>query len=451
MATLSLRLTTKGANLKGQLAVECSTKSEGAPVKRHYKVVKNLKAPVFTPECWNAKQGLFIAGPNAAHNNQVITTLLNELQEMIDTGVFTDGKQLFEAFEFKQGKKELVQVLTFGKFVEKILNDLKTEGRTSNYEQYNTLLNSLAGINKKQSKHHKRFAQPMFGGIKLIDTPLSAISNKHFIAFGDWIMKVKGGCGYRNLMTTFKAVISKAHQQELTTAILTFKFKDHIPVKAQAEMSAKQRIRVNGQSITILTQEEFQAFLDFDMMTIAPPQKRFQELCQLYKDVVLLMYYTKSRPADVLSFRFGKEYDEESHTIVYTPRKLVGRRTCFGHQICVTLQLPKEAVEIINRYKDQSKGGYLLPLPMNERAWDLTTEFPTWYIRVKNVEQRINQYLKKVAVALSLDVKDLSMYDFRHSAITHAIRAGENVFLVAQQAGTSVVNIEKHYFNAVRR
>ena len=152
----------------------------------------------------------------------------------------------------------------------------------------------------------------------------------------------------------------------------------------------------------------------------------------------------------MISLRHGKEYDEESHTIVYTPRKLASRINAKGRPCCVTLSLPKQAIAIINKYKGRSKGGYLIPLPMNEREWDIPTEFPTWYIRVKNVEQRINQYLKKIAVALNLEVKDLSLYDFRHSAITHAVKAVENVFMVAQQAGTSVNNIEKYYYNAVR-
>ena len=228
----------------------------------------------------------------------------------------------------------------------------------------------------------------MYNGIRIFDIPLRAISNRHFIAFGDWIKEVKSGAGYRNLMTTFKAVVSKAHQQELTNNTLTY--------------------------------------------------------------LILLLYYTRSRPADVISLRHGKEYDEESHTIVYTPRKLASRINAKGRPCCVTLSLPKQAIAIINKYKGRSKGGYLIPLPMNEREWDIPTEFPTWYIRVKNVEQRINQYLKKIAVALNLEVKDLSLYDFRHSAITHAVKAVENVFMVAQQAGTSVNNIEKYYYNAVR-
>lgn len=130
---------------------------------------------------------------------------------------------------------------------------------------------------------------------------------------------------------------------------------------------------------------------------------------------------------------------------------MVYRPTKDGSQRDVNIKLPQQAVEIINRYKGQSKGGYLLPLPMNDTEWDKITDFATWNTRVKNTEQRINQYLKKWAAALSLEVQNLKMYDFRHSAITHAINAGRDVFEVARLAGTSVDVIGKHYYNDVRK
>ena len=43
------------------------------------------------------------------------------------------------------------------------------------------------------------------------------------------------------------------------------------------------------------------------------------------------------------------------------------------------------------------------------------------------------------------------MYDFRHSAITHAVNAGGNVFDIAKAAGTSVDMIGKHYYNEIRK
>ena len=443
--TLELRLTTKGQNIKGQLAVECKTKN-GTQLKRHYKLVQGLKSPAYTPDCWNEKQGLFIAGENAAYNNQVTKSLIDALNALIATNSYTDGKQLFAAYEYALTHVVASKSMSLADYITLVLESEK-ERPTSNYELYNTLLNILNGKNKKRKNHTIEFEPAKFNGIKLADTPLNQIGNRHFEAFGIWIKTAKGGKGYKNLMTTFKAVISRAQKAGLTEMALTYDWRKYRPIKEQKAMTAKQRIEAKGRE----TADEFSQFEAFDVLAVVPPLKHSQQLAQLYKDAVLLMYYTKSRPTDVIGFTWAGNYDEDSNTLVYTPRKLAYRPDANGKTKVVTIQLPQQAVEIINRYKGQSKGGYLLPLPMNEIGWNVVTDFNSWNIRVKNVEQRINKLLKKIATALQLAVSDLSMYDFRHSAITHALNAGENPFAVAQMAGTSVAKIEQHYYNGIRK
>ena len=447
--TLELRLTTKGQNIKGQLAVECKTKN-GTQLKRHYKLVQGLKSPAYTPDCWNEKQGLFIAGENAAYNNQVTKSLIDALNALIATNSYTDGKQLFAAYEYALTHVVASKSMSLADYITLVLESEK-ERPTSNYELYNTLLNILNGKNKKRKNHTIEFEPAKFNGIKLADTPLNQIGNRHFEAFGIWIKTAKGGKGYKNLMTTFKAVISRAQKAGLTEMALTYDWRKYRPIKEQKAMTAKQRIEAKGREISILTADEFSQFEAFDVLAVVPPLKHSQQLAQLYKDAVLLMYYTKSRPTDVIGFTWAGNYDVDSNTLVYTPRKLAYRPDANGKTKVVTIQLPQQAVEIINRYKGQSKGGYLLPLPMNEIGWNVVTDFNSWNIRVKNVEQRINKLLKKIATALQLAVSDLSMYDFRHSAITHALNAGENPFAVAQMAGTSVAKIEQHYYNGIRK
>ena len=448
-ATLTLRLTTKGQNLKGRLAVECKTKN-GSQIKRHYKLVQGLKSPVYTPDCWNEKQGLFIAGENAAYNNQVTKTLLDALHALIASNSYADGKQLFAAYEYALTHVVASKSMSLADYVALVLDNEK-ERPTSNYELYNTLLNNLQGYDRKRKGQPQKFEPAKFNGSLLAETPLNQIGNRRFEAFGNWIKTAKGGNGYKNLMTTFKAVISRAQKAGLTEMALTYDWRKYRPIKEQKAMTAKQRIEAKGREVSILTADEFSQFEAFNVLAIAPKQKYFQQLAQLYKDAVLLMYYTKSRPTDVIGFTWAGNYDEDSNTLVYTPRKLAYRPDANGKTKIVTIQLPKQAVEIINRYKGQSKGGYLLPLPMNEISWNVVTDFKRWNVRVKNVEQRINKLLKKIAKALQLAVSDLSMYDFRHSAITHALNAGENPFAVAQMAGTSVAKIEQHYYNGIRK
>lgn len=441
--TLTLRLTTRGQNLKGQLAVECKVKGTST---RHYKVVQNLKSPAYSPDCWNEKQGLFIAGENAAYNNQVTKSLLDALNTMLSAGNYQSGKQLFEAYEYAQTHIVASASMSLADYVEVLMKQEK-ERATSNYELYNTLLNKLKGDNCKVKSKHTKFTPAAYNGKSLAATPLNEIDNQHFEAFGDWIKKECGGKGYKNLMTTFRAVISRAKKSRLTQITLDYDWRKYAPIVKREKMTAKQRIEAKGRAITILSTDEFERFAAYDVNGNAPKQY----LAQLYKDVVLLMYYTMSRPTDVISFNWLENYDEANQRLVYTPRKLANRPTANGSERLTIVNLPQQAVEIINRYKGQSKGGYLLPLPMNETEWDKVTDFATWNIRVKNVEQQINKYLKKLASALSLEVQNLKMYDFRHSAITHAVNAGGNIFEIAKAAGTSVDMIAKHYYNEIRK
>ena len=441
--TLTLRLTTRGQNLKGQLAVECKVKGTST---RHYKIVQKLKSPAYTPDCWNEKQGLFIAGENAAYNNQVTKSLLDALNVMLSAGSYQSGKQLFEAYEYAQTHIVASASISLADYVEVLMKQEK-ERATSNYELYNTLLNKLKGDNCKVKNKHTKFTPAAYNGKSLAATPLNEIDNQHFEAFGDWIKKECRGKGYKNLMTTFRAVISRAKKSRLTQITLDYDWRKYAPIVKREKMTAKQRIEAKGRAITILSTDEFERFAAYDVNGNAPKQY----LAQLYKDVVLLMYYTMSRPTDVISFNWLENYDEANQRLVYTPRKLANRPTANGSERLTIVNLPQQAVEIINRYKGQSKGGYLLPLPMNETEWDKVTDFATWNIRVKNVEQQINKYLKKLASALSLEVQNLKMYDFRHSAITHAVNAGGNIFEIAKAAGTSVDMIAKHYYNEIRK
>lgn len=449
MATefLTLRLTTRGQNVKGQLAVECRNRHTNT---RHYKLVQGLKNPAYTPDCWNEKQGLFIAGENAAYNNQVTKSLLDALNVMLSACTYQSGRQLFEAYDYAQNNIVATASMSLADYVGIVL-ERERQNPTTNYELYNTLLNKLNGNNRKHKKHHATFEPASYNGIRLADTPLNEISNRHFEAFADWINNECGGKGFKNLMTTFRAVISKAYDAGLTERVLKGNWRKLAKPKTRQKMTAKQRIEAKGRAITILSTDEFERFVAFDVLATAPKQQKFQLLAQLYKDTVLLMYYTMSRPIDVISFNWHENYDEDSHTLVYCPHKLMNRPTKDGTQRDVRITLPQQAIEIINRYKGQSKGGYLLPLPMNETNWDIITDFAKWNIRVKNVEQRINKYLKVWASALSLDVQKLTIYAFRHSAITHSVNAGHDVFEVARRAGTSVDVIGKHYYNDVRK
>lgn len=89
-----------------------------------------------------------------------------------------------------------------------------------------------------------------------------------------------------------------------------------------------------------------------------------------------------------------------------------------------------------------------MPLPMNETDWYKLDEkgYKKWERCRKNTIFAINSYLNKIAKAMKLEIPNLTMYVFRHSAITHAIKVHNiNASIVARWAGTSTKMIDKHY------
>lgn len=248
-------------------------------------------------------------------------------------------------------------------------------------------------------------------------------------------------------MTTFAATMERAAERYPGVRHLGYKWRnDGVKRQKRPErLTAQQLLAESKASIPALTMDELNRFLNFDLSTIAPPQTHRKRLVQIYYDTVLLMYYTASRPADVIQWDLEHNYCEQTTQITYIPHKLRNRG---GKR--VTINLCPQAIAIIEKYRGQSKGGYILPLPMNETAWgELDGEaYKLWETRRSRTLQSINRWLKRIAKALNLDVKKLTMYVFRHTSITHCInRYNMNVMKVAAMAGTSVSIINKHYYN----
>ena len=333
-----------------------------------------------------------------------------------------------------------------GEFMETIIAEERNKevGASSNYQLYNTLLNKLKGVNLKK---RTTFTPASFKGQNIHDTPISEITDYHFRAFGEWVKSDLGGAGYRNLMTTFAATLERAAERYPDIHHLGYKWrKDGVKRTEKAErLTAQQLLAASKADIPTLTIDELNLFLNFDLSKIAPPQAYRRRLVEIFYDTARLMYYTASRPADVIQWDWVHNYCEATGQITYIPHKLRNRG---GKR--VTINLCPQAIAIIEKYRGQSKGGYLLPLPMNETAWgNLYGEtYKIWETRRSRTLQSINRSLRRIATELNLDIKKLTLYVFRHSAITHCInRYNMNVMKVAAMAGTSVAIINKHYYN----
>lgn len=445
MANLTFKFTTNWSKAKGRLVLQCAIKGT---TTRHYMIVEGLKNP--DNSNWDEKNQCFVGlYDGITANNNTIKSLLDALKFLQSNLDCANGKELFAAYEesknvqAKAKSKDKEKVITFGDLVKRIYTDErgKQHGKSTNYQLYQNLYGKLTADNAATIE-----------GKRIANFPVNEISDTHAATFAKWILTALNGKNYRNLMTYFVAALNRASSYGLTVQRITYDWRKAKPKSKKAQtMTAAQRLNATANAVATITPDELSAFAAFDLNMIAPTQRRRKFLVELYRDTVLLMYYTKSRPADVIQWHAVSNYDEVNHCIVYTPHKLRNRVKDDTPETVVTLNAA--ALKIIEKYKGMSKGGYLLPLPINETSWGLLDGdvFAKWEIRRKNTIQHINEWLERIKNALNLNTPKLTMYTFRHSAITHALNNGENVFTVAMTAGTSVAMIEKHYYNRVSK
>lgn len=442
MSLLKIKLTLNGPNrYKGKLTVQCY---QPGTTTRHYMIVPGIDGE--NHGNWNDGLQCFIGTDRTTlHNNGIIDGVMTRLNELLSEYQFTSGKELFDAYRGVSGKLTRI-IPTLGEFLEFVVTEERGKEicASSNYQLYNTLLNKLKGINLKK---RTTFTPASYNGAMLYDTPVSEITDYHFRAFGEWIKSSLAGAGYRNLMTTFAATMERASERYPNIPHLGYKWRKDMSKKAERteRLTAQQLLTASKDDIPTLSVDELNRFLNFDLSSIAPPQAHRKRLVEIYYDTALLMYYTASRPADVIQWDWLHNYCEATGQITYIPHKLRNRG---GRR--VTINLCPQAIAIIEKYRGQSKGGYLLPLPMNETNWgELDGQtYKIWESRRSRTLQSINLWLRRIASALNLDVKKLTMYVFRHSSITHCINLyNMNVMKVAAMAGTSVAIINKHYYN----
>ncbi len=416
---------------KGTWSVECRYKGTTSP--RPSTLIEGLTAPSL--EHWDNKIKRFegrLTSTDVA-NNEILDALQSRCKELLDNPQITTPYEFIDALKTGNAPNS---VLTLSDFI-KTLIDEQRQNPTCNYQLYLSLFHNLLGENHKHPKEKVTyFAKPMCNGVAIADTPLTDVGDAQLSDFALWIKTVKGGANYKNLNATLLHVINVAKERGKNKQEIRFKFRSHAPKKSV--VSVKQD--------KVLTLEQFKAIEELSGTIINPTGYRNRSLQQLYLDAALLMYYTNSRPADVLLFRsdmLGTRKDGVT-ILTYIPYK----KRCYNVTEAVELPLPQQAIEIIDRYKNQSTGGYLLPFSMNENHWDITTVDGNqkWRTASNAVFGNINAHLKKVGAKVGLNFP-LSLYAFRRSAITTTVNlSGGNIALVAKRSGTSVKMIAKHYY-----
>lgn len=403
---------------------------KGQSTKRIWYLVDGIKQ--FDKKHWSKKEQCFLGGTqNDVDNNKLLEKLKKQCKELLDTGNITTPQQLIDAIKEDKTAKDTTEKL--GDFIKLLINEQR-QLPTKNYQLYLSLLHNLDGEDHKSAKGKvRKFEKPMYSGVTLVDTPLEKITDEHLMEFANWVKRVKNGKNYKNLNATLLHVVNEAKKRKKNFNVIEYRFREDAPI----------RVKTTTEPLKALTVEQFKKVLAFSGQVINPKGHRNRQMQPLYLDFALLQYYTMARPADVLLWRSDmiRTLPNGTKILEYIPYK---KRT---HDKPQQVQLPlnSNALAIIERYKCQSKGGYLLPFPMNETRWDITTKDGNdkWRIASNTILGNINAHLKKIGTLVG--VEGLTLYYFRRSVFSHVANTGINLALLAKHGGTSVKMLEKHY------
>ena len=229
---------------------------------------------------------------------------------------------------------------------------------------------------------------------------------------------------YKNISKTFRALLGKAHKDPEVDFRLgqigDFRFCDYSPCKYD----------VDTKHPDILDTEQLRAFLNADPYYLTPDYKNRAEI-GLYYDFCVFMFNSFFAPCDVIK---AKTRDITNRNTIMVRRKKTHRPV----EVPITPAMRK----IIDKYRGQSKDGYIFPIMDDKKEKMHKTKDYTF----KNFREKLNNWLKSVGRALELSF-DLYAYVFRHTAITVAIDNGLPVSFVSNAAGTSVEMIQQHYYN----
>lgn len=229
---------------------------------------------------------------------------------------------------------------------------------------------------------------------------------------------------YKNISKTFRALLGKASKDPDVdfniSQIGDFKFNDYNP----------NRYDTDSKHPDILTSEQLRAYLNANPFYLTPNYRNRDEV-ELYYNFCVFMFYSFFAPCDVIK---AKLKDITNRQTIMIRRKKTHR----------TVEVPiSPAMQIIiDKYRGQSKDGYIFPILDDKKERTYKTKDYTF----KAFREKINHWLKSVGKSLELDY-DLYAYVFRHTAITVAIDNGLPISYVSNVAGTSVEMIQQHYYN----
>jgi integrase len=236
---------------------------------------------------------------------------------------------------------------------------------TSNYVSFEALRNKLDGVIKKSNGRkggstvtYTDNVPRLANGKRLADVPIADVDNKVLSTYADWVQTKDNNSNYKVSNRVLKQIVTHAQESGYNNNTITFSYQKNT-IKTVNNNEPKKKVLSEAQIKQIEN-------LTADMFPIHSAQSKI-DTTELLLDAVLLLFYTLSRPADVINFRREQiSYKENSDgkltpVLTYVPFK---KRSHSNARI-VELPISDKAWAIMEKYKGQSKCGYILPFSCN--------------------------------------------------------------------------------------
>lgn len=335
-------------------------------------------------------------------------------------------------------KQTLLEYAVYYRNLWKSGNVVSYDTPSSNYRIYDKFISKLKGVKygvvMPWARQMKEFA----------DMPIADINNDTYKKFCKLVASYctkeyrdkKQDIGYKDTVKIFVAVVRRWHKEVNDNANFKFSY------KAFTRETPKPQSKNNQQTFT---DEQLKQLWEFDVTRIMPRVP--EETKQLYLDTCLLMYKELSRPYDVISMRIEDiiTIDEQLYW-KYRPKKLSNHEFKNASKIDAPVEIHKDCIQIIKKYKGKRTKGYLLPFKVNQK-----TETQSRDTDVMHVREKIRKFMCEIDECYSWNIENLSMYNLRHTGITNAILSkATSLKQIAEYAKTSMLQIENTYSDAIK-
>lgn len=394
----------------------------------NYKVVTSVEYWEKANQCFATHISRNIPIPTAKEDNKRLDELKRLLEELVSIRDYSSCDDFFAAYKTANSVEaaKVPTLLEFAIIFAQLWKTGKVQGKkhykeSGNYVIYEKFVRRLQGYQYKK-------LQPWANEIQVFaNTPMPNVNNdtyNKFIAFlSNHDLPIKDS------LNAFRATSYYYRRWFMEDDDFKFQIKE----KHKEDVQASKERKTKPQT---LTDEQIKQLAQLDIKAICPKMDDAQK--QLYKDTLLLMYGLVTRPFDIFSMKIedikkrGNGYYWE-----YCANKL---RNTKGKTDKTPIQ--QGCLEIINKYIGKRKRGFVLPFAINE------TEKPQQQrkTQVNHTATKVGHFLKAIASHYNwdIDIKGLSMYTLRHTAITDLLKTTSDR-IVAAWAHTSVREINDTY------